>query len=440
MNHTPLDSDSDGDGLDLFDEYLNGTDPNNNDSDGDGTDDQEEVDQGSDPTDDGDGGNPPTADATQEIAFTVGDPSGSHSERWEMTITGLGPDTRVMRLSNEEFGTVTPSTNKTLWKNTSYRIELQHLGTNRQGAPDYDWRATVDGNTDALFAAGAWIVDDPDDLLHTERHGDANNIPAGISAKLHHLEFKVKKETLSLLNKHDQELSNENTLPAAALNTIHFQMRRTSENDWYTMQTDSITNYKDKARVAGYFSARCRVEIDGNFATSSEVPLEVQFPSASEILSGNGVRARMDQAWENTKNATTPTSRREEGYWVTLDTQDNGTYAISHHSTGPVVDNDTTASWSLPFRPADSPEDPEPKEDGVIYSVGWFHTHTPMTYRTGSRQSGPLGPDHSAATNSNIDSPGFAYDYQVSVIPSGHPKDSSAKVYNITPPDRRTTP
>ena len=372
----------------------------------------------------------------------------------------LGPDTRTLLLANEEFGTVTPSTNKTLWKNTSYRIELQHLGTNMPAdqGPDYDWRATVDGNTDALFAAGAWIVDDPDDLLHTERHGNANNIPAGISAKLHHLEFKVKKETLSLLNKHDQELSNKNTLPAAALNTIHFQMRRTSENDWYTMQTDSITNYKDKARVAGYFSARCRVEIDGNFATSSEVPLEVQFPSASEILSGNGVRARMDQAWENTKNATTPTSRREEGYYITLDTSETSDgYGITNYTIGnPVANDEYAALDGFGARPPDSPKNPTPIESSV-YVVGWFHTHPPTKYQVAQPgfdpiqivgPSGPPGGDHGFSFHPTVDCPGFAYDYVPigltttgrPYVPFGHPIHSPAQVTKITPPERRPTP
>jgi hypothetical protein len=58
------------------------------------------------------------------VEFTVGDPSGSHSERWEMTITGLGPDTRVMRLSNRTFGTMTPNTAYTLLDNVGY---LSHI-------------------------------------------------------------------------------------------------------------------------------------------------------------------------------------------------------------------------------------------------------------------------------------------------------------------------
>jgi hypothetical protein len=119
-----IDSDTDGDGLDLFDEYLNGTDPFTADSDGDGTLDGAEVTQGSDSGNHVDGGHPPEPGTTQEVEFTVGDPSGSHSERWEMTITGLGPDTRVMRLSNRTFGTITPNTAYTLLDNVGY---LSHI-------------------------------------------------------------------------------------------------------------------------------------------------------------------------------------------------------------------------------------------------------------------------------------------------------------------------
>ena len=92
---------------DTFDEYLNDTAPDNSDSDADGTPDGAEVTQGSNPSDASDGGQAPASNNLQEVNFTVGDPSGSHSERWEMTLTGLGPDTQVMRLSNRNFGTMT---------------------------------------------------------------------------------------------------------------------------------------------------------------------------------------------------------------------------------------------------------------------------------------------------------------------------------------------
>ncbi len=308
-------------------------------------------------------------------------------------------------------------------------------------APKWEWVETRPKPMEATFSSNNHEVKVEVDF---ETKAKKNNLDADdaetVIVRLLMLELEVEKDQLVLLEENTLSIEGKNNLPSGVLDSVKFEIKRDGETAWYEIQDGPKTEFTGKARVAGTFIVRATLDLSGTEVLTNEEEIEVKFPNPTEILSGSGVRARMDQAWADTKNATTSTSRREEGYWIALDTDGNGTYAISHHSTGPVVDNDTTASWSLPFRPADNPANPTPIEDGVVYSVGWFHTHTPMTYRIGSRLSGPSGPDQSAATNSNIDSPGFAYDYEVSVIPSGHPIDSSAKVYNITPPDRRTTP
>ena len=162
--------------------------------------------QGSNPSDASDNGQTPPPDNLQEVNFTVGDPSGSHSERWEMTITGLGADTRVMRLSNRDFGTMTADTPYQLWKDSNYEITIAHLGTNQsEGGPDYDWQAQVEGlPTTSVLSGGAthtdasrfsvihnqWILDNEDGLLGIVNQSFNNsNYASDKSAKLLKVEF-----------------------------------------------------------------------------------------------------------------------------------------------------------------------------------------------------------------------------------------------------------
>jgi len=102
----------------------------------------------------------------------------------------------------------------------------------------------------------------------------------------------------------------------------------------------------------------------------------------------------------------------------------------------------------FPAKPADIPADPTPL-DAPTYTVAWFHTHTPMTYRTGgTRQVGPSG---SLATltddygfGARLGLPGIVYDYVESspglgTIAAGHALHAPAKRYPIDP-ERRETP
>jgi len=133
--------DSDGDGLSDLDEQINNTDPDSTDTDGDGTNDSDEVDQGSDPTDASDNGEAPDEDDVVDIDLTVGDPSGSRSERY---------DFQVGRFNHQapEFGVVTTDT-YTFEIGETYTGTIFHRGTDPDnsyldsGSPNYDWTASI---------------------------------------------------------------------------------------------------------------------------------------------------------------------------------------------------------------------------------------------------------------------------------------------------------
>ena len=169
------DGDQDGDGLSNFQEMIHGSNPGAADTDGDGVNDGGEVNQGSNPNDPGDGGQPPPADELVEVPFTVGDPSGSHSERWKMNIQANGPDdTRQFGFVSPDFGEM-GTQSFMLRKGNSYTITITHVATNmEEGGPDYDWEAKArdmpsgDGDQEQnhYFVVGnAWVVDNSQGLL-----------------------------------------------------------------------------------------------------------------------------------------------------------------------------------------------------------------------------------------------------------------------------------
>ena len=200
------DGDPDGDGLGNFDEWLNNCDPQAEDTDTGGVDDGTEVGLSSDPTNAADDNEPPPpADQMIEVPFTVGDPSGSHSEKWKMTVRGLGPDDfRSLGLASADFGGQASKVFK-LRKWNQYEVVIQHLATDpdyleqNDDQPDYDWDAKIDGKpttrsqahsdqqtgvNNFLMAARHWLVDNREIVFTKEKHGNDEDIVSGKKALL----------------------------------------------------------------------------------------------------------------------------------------------------------------------------------------------------------------------------------------------------------------
>ncbi len=197
--------DPDTDGLNNFQEWLNGCDPNDADSDNDGTGDLTEVTQGSNPNDPTDGGDPPPTNQLLDLPFTVSDPSESYSEKWKLTIKGLGPDDhRTISLASPGYGQQATATLK-LRKWNRYETSISHLGTEptyleeNDNKPDYDWEATVDGQPTSvaveqtedesgennfIMVKDHWLLDNRQAVFTTEKHGDEEDIVSGKKAFL----------------------------------------------------------------------------------------------------------------------------------------------------------------------------------------------------------------------------------------------------------------
>ena len=170
---------------------------------------------------------------------------------------------------------------------------------------------------------------------------------------------------------------------------------------------------------------------------------------ASSVCAQTSLQTQLDAVWEQTKlDAFTnaPNVREYAGY-ITLNTA-NGAYGITNVTPGAWCSPTQKVSMKLPSVPTDIFENSSPTST-AIYVVGWFHTHIPIFAWTNyfpsnaGRDVGPSRPaDYDAAINPLINMPGFSYDYEEDLkmpgrIPVGHPLHAPAKLYPITPPERR---
>mmetsp|Transcript_28560 Transcript_28560/g.58044 ORF Transcript_28560/g.58044 Transcript_28560/m.58044 type:complete len:219 (+) Transcript_28560:727-1383(+) len=131
-----LSQDADGDGLTLVEEYRQQTDPFDPDSPGSGSGEQIEAGNASGTRrTDGEG-----KDARCLVEVTIGDWSGSESERWDLTLSSdFGGRSYTFPAPN--FGEV--ETIQAVLPFGTYRGDLIHRGSSL-AQPDFDWIADVE--------------------------------------------------------------------------------------------------------------------------------------------------------------------------------------------------------------------------------------------------------------------------------------------------------
>lgn len=169
--------------------------------------------------------------------------------------------------------------------------------------------------------------------------------------------------------------------------------------------------------------------IIGGLATGSK------FPSYREIVGDTDVQTAITSAWSNTETAANATSRREEGFWIRLNTG-TGKYEFTSTILGPSVGPTAGGSVVLGSRPADTNAGTEK----AVYTVASFHTHTPTAFRPVGRAVGPSEADHRVDKSDDV--VGVVYDYVESPkgsgnIPAGHPIGSPAQPYHSGPNRRQ---
>lgn len=237
------------------------------------------------------------------------------------------------------------------------------------------------------------------------------------------------------------DLTKSFTLTATASGTVSnytFEYKPASGGSWTTIQTGANASYTGAARIAGRF----KVRVTADSVVSEEIEASVRFPSYSDIVANGTVSTACTAAWTQTKNATTATSRREQAFWVRLDTSGSGTYSVTSTIVGPTRTNTQGASVQPLPKPADTVNG-----DSRVYTVACFHTHTPMTYRfpadydastdspKWSRRVGPSGADVTFHNHASVRVPGIVYDYSANVL-SGHDINDAAQLYHCGPTRR----
>lgn len=223
-----------------------------------------------------------------------------------------------------------------------------------------------------------------------------------------------------------------------------FEIRRAASGTWYTLTNGPASAFTSLCAVAGTFKLRVTVTVSNLTAISRERDWTVRFPSYAEITADTNVRSRLDSAWASTLAATTPTTRREEGFWIAVDAGTRS-YTMTSTETGPPVGPFDGAYMYPSAKPADSPTSPTPL-DLPTYTVAFFHTHTPTTYRPDPRRlvgpSRPPQPENDEKFCFGKNAVGVVYDYVATLgagIPAYHPLNSAARLYPVGP-DRRSTP
>ena len=250
----------------------------------------------------------------------------------------------------------------------------------------------------------------------------------------------ASQSLLTLKHNRDTDLK-INGLPTGFSPSCRIEIKRTSDLSWHVLSNSRHLN-PWSVNIAGTFHLRGVATLEGHEFYSTNIIVNVQFPSYTEIVSDPFVQAVTDAEWAYTLSDCTdnPNQRRERGFWIYLNTANN-CYEIDNHTLGNWTAPVYIAAVQLPPRPADIPMNILPNANGASYPVASFHTHTPTTYRAIGRKIGPSSSDRSADLLADV--PGIVYDYTESPtgsgsIPSAHPEDSPAQCYHSLGKNRRT--
>ncbi|WP_269537055.1 chitobiase/beta-hexosaminidase C-terminal domain-containing protein [Cerasicoccus fimbriatus] len=138
-------ADIDGDGLDNYTEFLIGARPDLEDSDGDGFTDAQEYRFGTSASDSNDNPNSEDYNPNEvvELRLTIGDHSGSHSERWSLKIVRDSDGKTILNYQAPTFGEV--AANKAFWMFRTgeiYTVTVEHVESNIS-PEDFDYTADI---------------------------------------------------------------------------------------------------------------------------------------------------------------------------------------------------------------------------------------------------------------------------------------------------------
>ena len=164
-----INADTDGDGLTNLDEQIRKTNPLKRDSDNDGISDGEEVRRNTNPLNPFDHGEENKNLDTATISLNIGDPSGSHSERYLIRVGSIEHQAPY-------FGRM--SAGQYVFKPGTYKIAVKHIATKLR-RPDYDYTATVT----KVDGRASVVVSDPSGLLGTH-YESITDFTVGKSAEL----------------------------------------------------------------------------------------------------------------------------------------------------------------------------------------------------------------------------------------------------------------
>ena len=225
---------------------------------------------------------------------------------------------------------------------------------------------------------------------------------------------------------------------------------KNGDGEWWELGIE--TNLQPwTARFPGIFEVRGKISSGGSEWTTPARDLVVRFPSVDEIRLDPDVIQRAEIEWQATLDdcSTNWGWTRERGYWIALDTQ-TGHYAAMNPTYGNWATEDEIDAVDLGPRPPDLWADTSDHTAGAVYVVASFHTHPPTACWSGSGDPGrPVGPseDRDVPLTAARHVPGLVYDYEPDLrfsanwhtngIPAGWPADAPARIYPVTPPERR---